>query len=71
MVPTFGGYSQFPPAQQQDLLAGIGAAIDAVGGSFRMGYIAIVATAARSDTHAPGLARAGHQGRRQRWQRSS
>lgn len=36
VVPTFGGYSQFPPAQQQDLLAGIGAAIDAVGGSFRM-----------------------------------
>ena len=43
-----GGYSQYPPATQQELLAGIGAAIDAVGGSFTMGYTAVVATAARS-----------------------
>jgi SAM-dependent methyltransferase len=46
-VPTFGGYSQIPPAKQEELLAGIGAAIDAVGGSFTMGYTAVVATAAR------------------------
>jgi len=31
VVPTFGGYSQIPPAKQQELQAGIGAAIDAVG----------------------------------------
>jgi SAM-dependent methyltransferase len=48
VVPTFGGYSQIPPAKQQELQAGIGAAIDAVGGSFTMGYTAVVATAARS-----------------------
>jgi len=32
-VPTFGGYSQTPPARQREILAGIGAAIDALGGS--------------------------------------
>jgi hypothetical protein len=45
VVPTFGGYSQFPPATQE-LLAGVG--IDAVGGSFTMGYTTVVATAART-----------------------
>lgn len=50
VVPTFGGFSQYPPAKQQELLAGIGGAIDAVGGSFTMGYTAVVATAARSGT---------------------
>lgn len=48
VLPTFGGYSQYPLARQQELLAGIGAAIDAVGGSFTMGYTAIVAIATRS-----------------------
>jgi SAM-dependent methyltransferase len=48
VLPTFGGYSQYPPATQQELLAGIGAAIDSVGGSFTMGYTAVVATAGRS-----------------------
>jgi SAM-dependent methyltransferase len=50
VVPTFGGFSQFPPDKQGELLAGIGAAIDAVGGSFTMGYTAVVATAARTRT---------------------
>jgi SAM-dependent methyltransferase len=48
VVATFGGFSQFPPAKQQELLAGTGAAIDAAGGSFTMGYTAVVAIAARS-----------------------
>jgi hypothetical protein len=30
-VPTFGGYTQLPPVRQDDLVAGIGAAIDAAG----------------------------------------
>ena len=47
VFPTFGGYSQLPPAKQQELLAGTSAAINAVGGSFTMGYTAIAATAAR------------------------
>jgi SAM-dependent methyltransferase len=53
-VPTFGGYSQFPPASQRELLAGIGAAIDAVGGSFTMGYATLVVTATRTVTAGPG-----------------
>jgi SAM-dependent methyltransferase len=46
-VPTFGGHSLLPPAVQAELLAGIGAAVDAVGGSFTMDYATLVATAAR------------------------
>jgi SAM-dependent methyltransferase len=48
VVPTFGGYSQFPAVKQEELLAGLGAAIDAVGGVFTMGYTAVVATAVRT-----------------------
>jgi SAM-dependent methyltransferase len=47
-VPTFGGFNQIRLAKQEELLAGIGAAIDAVGGSFTMGYTAVVATAVRT-----------------------
>ena len=54
VVPTFGGHSQFPPATLEELLAGIGRAIDAVGGSFTMRYTAVVVTAAR--TSAPAAA---------------
>ena len=48
-VPTFGGHSQLPPAQLQELLVGIGAAIDAVGGTFSMHYIAVAVTAERAE----------------------
>ena len=47
-VPTFGGLSRFPPAALQELLAGIGAAVDALGGSFTMGYATVAASAART-----------------------
>jgi hypothetical protein len=47
-VPTSGGHNQFPPGKLEELLAGIGAAIDAVGGEFTMGYAAVVVTAART-----------------------
>lgn len=47
-VPTSGGHTQLPPAQLEQLLAGIGAAVDAVGGSFTMRYITVVVTAART-----------------------
>lgn len=47
-VPTFGGHSQFPAEQLDELLAGIGAAIDAVGGSFTVSYAAVAVTAARA-----------------------
>jgi len=45
VVPTFGGHGTFPPATLQELLAGLGAAIDAAGGSFTMDYTAVVVTA--------------------------
>ena len=48
-VPTFGGHSQLPPAKQQEIMAGIGAALDAVGGSFTMHYTTVAVTAARHD----------------------
>ena len=46
-VPTFGGHGQIPPAKLQELLAGMGAAIDAMGGSFTMDYATVAVTAAR------------------------
>ena len=46
-VPTFGGHSQIPHAELERLLAGIGEVIDAVGGSFTMGYATVVITASR------------------------
>jgi hypothetical protein len=48
-VPTFGGHTQLSPATLEELLAGIGAAIDAVGGSFTMRYITVAVTAARTN----------------------
>ncbi len=47
-VPTSGGHNQFPPDKLEELLAGIGAAIDAARGSFTMGYAAVVVTATRT-----------------------
>jgi SAM-dependent methyltransferase len=47
LVPTAGGHSLFAPAKLGELLDGIGAAIDAVGGSFVMSYTAVVVTATR------------------------
>ena len=47
-VPTFGGHIQLPRVTLDDLLAGIGAAIDAAGGSFTMRYTTVAVTAARN-----------------------
>lgn len=46
-VPTTGDHSQFPQAQLDELLAGLGAAIDAVGGRFTTRYVTLVVTATR------------------------
>ena len=51
-VPTLGGHSQFPPGVLADLLAGLGAAVDAAGGTFTMSY-ATVAVAATLDGAGP------------------
>jgi SAM-dependent methyltransferase len=48
VVPSFGGHSTFPPATLQELLDVMGAAIDAAGGGFTMGYTAVVVTATRA-----------------------
>ena len=50
MVPTSGGHSKLPPATLQELLAGIGAGIDAAGGGFTMHYTAAAVTATRTST---------------------
>jgi hypothetical protein len=47
-LPTTGGHTRFPPAKLKEVLAGVGAAIDAVGGSFTIRYSAVVVTAART-----------------------
>jgi SAM-dependent methyltransferase len=47
LVPTTGGFTRHPGAIQAELLAGLGAAVDAAGGTFTMSYTTIAATAAR------------------------
>lgn len=47
VVPTAGGINQLPQDKLDELLAGIGAVIDAAGGSFTMTYAAVTVTAAR------------------------
>jgi SAM-dependent methyltransferase len=48
VVPTFGGNSQLPAAQRDELLAGIGTVIDDFGGGFTMGYTTVVGTAVKT-----------------------
>jgi SAM-dependent methyltransferase len=48
LLPTTGGFTRLPEAVQAELLAGIGAAVDAVGGTFTMGYTTLAVTAVRS-----------------------
>jgi SAM-dependent methyltransferase len=50
MVPTSGFWAQIPAAGQREILAGIGAAVDAAGGSFTMHYTTVAVTAARTGT---------------------
>ena len=47
LVPTTGGFTRHPQAIQAELLDGLGAAVDAAGGTFTMSYATIAATAAR------------------------
>jgi SAM-dependent methyltransferase len=47
LVPTTGGFTRHPEAIQQQLLGGLGAAVDAAGGSFTVSCTTIAATAAR------------------------
>jgi SAM-dependent methyltransferase len=45
---TFGGHNLLPPAKLDELLAGIGAAIDAMGGAFTMPYTTVAVSAVRT-----------------------
>ena len=47
LVPTTGGFGRLPAGVQAELLAGLGAAVDAAGGAFTMGYATLAVTAAR------------------------
>jgi SAM-dependent methyltransferase len=47
-VPTAGGHSQIESAKLAELLAGLGAAIDAVGGSFTAHFTTLAVTAVRA-----------------------
>jgi SAM-dependent methyltransferase len=48
-VPTFGGNNQLPADTLGEILAGIGAVVDAAGGQFTMGYTTVVTTVLRAD----------------------
>ena len=48
-MPTSGALTQLPPDKLAEVLEGIGAAIDAVGGGFTMRYATVAVTAARTD----------------------
>ncbi len=43
-MPTFGGHALVAPEKLAELLTGIGDVVDAAGGSFTMGYTAVVLT---------------------------
>lgn len=47
-VPTSGAHTLLPPAKLDEVLTGLGAAVDAAGGGFVMAYTTVVVTAARS-----------------------
>ncbi len=47
-MPTHGALTQLPPDKLAEVLEGVGAAIDAMGGSFTMHYATVAVTAART-----------------------
>jgi SAM-dependent methyltransferase len=47
-LPTSGFWAQIPAAAQREVLAGIGTAVDAAGGSFMMHYTTVAVTATRA-----------------------
>jgi SAM-dependent methyltransferase len=47
LVPTTGGFGGLPEDTQAKVLAGLGAAVDAAGGTFTMGYTTLAVTAVR------------------------
>lgn len=52
-VPTFGGHSHLAVPQLEELIAGIGAVIDAHGGTIPVHYVTVAVHAKRLDTATP------------------
>jgi SAM-dependent methyltransferase len=50
LLPTTGGLTQLSPGQTADILDAVGAAVDAMGGSFTMRYTTLATTAVRAGT---------------------
>jgi hypothetical protein len=48
LLPTTGGLTQLPPDELAQVLEGVGAAIDKIGGGFTMPYTTVAVTAART-----------------------
>jgi len=48
LLPTSGALTRLPAANLEEVLEGVGAAIDAMGGSFTMPYTTVTVTAART-----------------------
>ncbi|GLY37571.1 methyltransferase type 11 [Amycolatopsis sp. NBRC 101858] len=48
LLPTTGGLTRLEPDAQADVLAGVGAAIDALGGSFTLSYSTLAVVAAKA-----------------------
>jgi hypothetical protein len=49
-LPTTGGMTGLPPDKRAEVLASVGAAIDALGGGFTMRYATVAVTATRAGT---------------------
>ena len=48
VVPTSGGHGKMPPEKMAELLAGLGDAVDAAGGSFPMEFATVAVTTTRT-----------------------
>nr|CBZ42134.1 unnamed protein product [Streptomyces himastatinicus ATCC 53653] len=49
-LPTQGAFTRLPQAELDEVLAGVGTAIDAAGGSFTMHYATVAVAATRTDS---------------------
>jgi SAM-dependent methyltransferase len=58
-LPTLGSLTQLPPDKVAEVLDSVGAAIDAMGGSFVMPYTTVAVTAARTGHASAGRDRCG------------
>jgi SAM-dependent methyltransferase len=50
LAPTFGGHALLPKTTVAELMAGVGAAIDEIGGGFAVDFATVAVTAVRADS---------------------